>query len=94
MAYCKNCGKEIDDKAVICVHCGVPQSSVHPAQSNNPDAERKATGAEIAASILIPIVGVIMGIVYLAQGKKKAGTTALIAGIIAWLAYYVLILGG
>lgn len=19
---CKNCGKEIDDKAVICVHCG------------------------------------------------------------------------
>ena len=21
--YCKNCGKEIDDKAVICVHCGV-----------------------------------------------------------------------
>lgn len=22
--YCKNCGKEIDNKAVICVHCGVP----------------------------------------------------------------------
>lgn len=21
--FCKNCGKEIDDKAVICVHCGV-----------------------------------------------------------------------
>lgn len=20
--FCKNCGKEIDDKAVICVHCG------------------------------------------------------------------------
>ena len=25
--YCKNCGKEIDDKAVICVHCGVPVTS-------------------------------------------------------------------
>ena len=21
--FCKNCGKEIDEKAVICVHCGV-----------------------------------------------------------------------
>ena len=20
--YCSNCGKEIDDKAVVCVHCG------------------------------------------------------------------------
>lgn len=22
--FCKNCGKEIDDKAAICVYCGVP----------------------------------------------------------------------
>lgn len=22
--YCKNCGREIDDRAVICVHCGCP----------------------------------------------------------------------
>ena len=22
--YCRNCGKEIDDKAVVCVKCGVP----------------------------------------------------------------------
>jgi hypothetical protein len=21
--YCTNCGKQIDDKAVVCVHCGV-----------------------------------------------------------------------
>lgn len=32
--FCKNCGKQIDDKAVICVHCGVPtdnyQQSVQP----------------------------------------------------------------
>jgi len=25
--FCKNCGKQIDDKAVICVHCGVPTSN-------------------------------------------------------------------
>ena len=25
MAFCKNCGKEIDDNAVVCPHCGVIQ---------------------------------------------------------------------
>ena len=24
MMFCANCGKEIDDRAVICPHCGVP----------------------------------------------------------------------
>lgn len=24
--FCKNCGQEIDDKAVICPHCGVSQN--------------------------------------------------------------------
>lgn len=24
MAFCSNCGKEIDDRAVICPGCGVP----------------------------------------------------------------------
>lgn len=22
--YCRNCAKEIDDKAAVCIHCGVP----------------------------------------------------------------------
>ena len=29
--YCRNCGKQIDDKAVICVHCGV-STGTQPAQ--------------------------------------------------------------
>lgn len=24
MAFCAKCGKEIDDSAVVCPHCGVP----------------------------------------------------------------------
>ena len=27
MKYCPNCGAQIDDKAVVCVHCGVAQPS-------------------------------------------------------------------
>jgi TM2 domain-containing membrane protein YozV len=25
--HCRNCGKQIDDKAVVCIHCGVPPKS-------------------------------------------------------------------
>lgn len=32
--YCKNCGQQIDDKAVICVHCGV--SVKEPEQPQQP----------------------------------------------------------
>lgn len=28
MKYCKNCGSQIDDKAVICPQCGVQQEPV------------------------------------------------------------------
>lgn len=27
MAFCGKCGKEIDDEAVVCVHCGCPVTS-------------------------------------------------------------------
>ena len=33
--YCKNCGKQIDDKAVICVHCGVAVAEI-PMQQSQP----------------------------------------------------------
>lgn len=26
--YCKNCGKQIDDKAAVCIHCGVAVNDV------------------------------------------------------------------
>jgi phage shock protein PspC (stress-responsive transcriptional regulator) len=25
--YCKNCGKEVNEKAIACIHCGVPPFS-------------------------------------------------------------------
>ena len=33
--YCKNCGKEIDDKAVICVHCGVATNGSNSISNDN-----------------------------------------------------------
>lgn len=33
--YCKNCGQQIDDKAVICIHCGVAVQEL-PTQQAQP----------------------------------------------------------
>ena len=27
--YCKNCGTQLDDRAVICPHCGVPTDNYY-----------------------------------------------------------------
>lgn len=34
--YCTNCGKEIDDKAVICVHCGVKTTPLSVVKETKP----------------------------------------------------------
>ncbi|MBR6940534.1 MAG: zinc ribbon domain-containing protein [Clostridia bacterium] len=67
MKYCEKCGKEIDDNAVICPGCGasatVNASPITTAESENPKTARMAIGF----AFLIPIVGIIMGII----GLKK-----------------------
>ncbi len=38
--FCKNCGKEIDDKAAVCIHCGVAVNPTAVA-NGNPEAKSK-----------------------------------------------------
>ena len=39
MKYCSHCGKEINDEAVVCVHCGcaVSDPGIHNKSQNNTD---------------------------------------------------------
>lgn len=46
--FCSNCGKEIDDKAVICIHCGC-------ATKNQP--EQKPNKSMLCAVILWLFLG-------------------------------------
>ncbi len=78
--YCRNCGKEIHDEAVICVHCGVAtgkNSNVLNGTSDNP-----ASGGLIALSVLFPLVGLIIGIVFQSTGKPAAGKTCIKVSVI------------
>lgn len=87
--YCVNCGKEIDDKAVICVHCGVMiTKKANVSQTNSED--RASCGMSLL-SFFIPIVGFIMGCIYLSQGKKKAGENCIAYAIIGMIIAFGLI---
>ena len=87
MAYCKNCGKEIDDKAVVCPACGVPQQ----------DKPAVVDSGNIGWAFLgccIPLVGLILFLVWKDQKPntaKKAGIGALV-GVILIVIYYVVVI--
>lgn len=84
MKYCRNCGSQIDDKAVICPQCGVQQEPV-------------ATGDDSGSigwaflGCCIPIVGLILFLVWKdtkPNNARKAGIGALVSVLLS-VAFYV-----
>lgn len=85
---CPYCGQEISDLAVVCPKCGV--SIENTTYTNNEQREEKANGGFIALSIFFPIVGLILGIVEINKGNKKAGKTYIWAAVISWAVWFLL----
>ena len=77
--FCKNCGKEISDGAVVCPHCGVATDKYAP-------AEQKNTLAIVGfiLSFFASVVGLILSIVGLKKSAELdgSGKKLAIAGII------------
>ena len=65
MKYCSNCGAQIDEKAVICVKCGVPVASAGTIQQQtNVPSGNSGHGAS-TASLVLGILGVISAVITL-----------------------------
>ena len=84
---CKNCGQQIDDKAVICPHCGVSQA---------------VDSGGIGWSLLgccIPLAGLILFLIWKdtkPKSAKAAGIGALVAvglGIVFYVLMFALGIG-
>lgn len=85
MAFCKNCGAQIDDHAVICPKCGVSQSN-QPATVDNGGFLWGLLGC------CIPLVGLILFLVWKdtkPKTAKAAGIGALIS-VAVGIVFYVL----
>jgi len=80
MAYCKNCGREIDNQAVVCPYCGVQQQSL----SNNNSQDTGGFGWGLLG-FCIPIVGLVLFLVWKTEkpnSAQAAGVGALIGFIL------------
>ena len=91
--YCPNCGEELIDDANFCKKCGASMTGgVSAAQApERPLAEKSYTIIIIIgyiAAILIPIIGILIGI-YLYTRKdspdSKHGLYIIIVAIVVWV---------
>ena len=83
MAFCKNCGAQIDDQAVICPSCGVSQTTT-------PAVVDKGGFGWGVLGCCIPIVGLILFLVWKdtkPKTAKAAGIGALVSAIAGVLIY-------
>ena len=77
--YCQNCGKEILDNAIVCIHCGVLVSKQpHLATTSSSDGELGCLMDSLC--FVVPIIGLIVYITWLPSMPKKAKS----AGLSSW----------
>ena len=87
MAFCKNCGAQIDDRAVVCPKCGVPQNDTPPVVDN----------VGFCWGLLgccVPIAGLILFLIWKDTKPKtaKAAGIGAIVSVVLGVLYYVLIM--
>ena len=93
MKFCSKCGKEINDEAVVCIHCGCSTTTNKMMEKDAPDMGFAILG------FLIPLVGLILYLIYKDQAPlkaKSAGKGALISfciGLFFSVIYGIAIMG-
>ena len=90
--FCKNCGKDIDDSAVVCPNCGVATDNM--AKNTAPAPAQKNTMALVGfilALLGFNVIALILSIVGLSNSKKPEfagdGKGFAIAGIVISCVY-------
>lgn len=104
MAYCTNCGKEINENAPVCVNCGAEQPQQTPVYSQDytqtTQPEKPADKGGFLWGLLgccIPIAGLILFLVWKdtkPKTAKAAGIGALVSVIISVVYYIIVIIAG
>ena len=93
--FCPSCGQSNPDEAKFCGKCGAAiavAATPNPAHVEPGAAKDSAVVSQtmktwmLVASIVLPVVGIVVGIVYLLDAnpeKKESGKLWLIVGIVA-----------
>ncbi|MDE6597696.1 MAG: DUF4190 domain-containing protein [Clostridia bacterium] len=99
--FCKNCGKEINDNAVVCPHCGVQVAHVQVNNSNSNESNTIAIVGFVFA-FFMPLIGLICSCIGYKRAKNEGMNNKglAIAGIVIsaiavgfYVLLFVIILG-
>ena len=78
--FCKHCGNNIPDNAVVCMKCGVA--------TDNFNKEKKKDAPIVAGylcAFLLPVVGIIVGIYIMVKYEEIAhGIAMVLISLFAW----------
>ena len=98
MAYCRNCGSQIDDQVTTCPVCGAAQSAAptppQPQQQQQQQAPQVVDNGGFGWGLLgccIPLVGLILFLVWKDQ-RPKTAKAAGIGALVCVISYAVLYL--
>lgn len=95
--FCKHCGKEINDDAEICVHCGRSTGRQNVQKSNEEDEPKTAIG--VLLGLFLGIIGLIIGLLLYPSGTLRRSTFirgwvgAFIASVVVIIIVYVAAIG-
>lgn len=83
--YCSNCGREIDEKAAACPHCGVATRN----GSNITDRGGFGWGF---LGFWVPVVGLILYLIWKDDKPKtsKAAGIGALSGVCAYIGFFIL----
>lgn len=82
MAFCRNCGHEVEDNAAVCMNCGAAQEQ-KPQEVDNGGFGWGLLGC------CVPIVGLILFLVW-KDTKPKTAKAAGIGALVCVIAYVLL----
>jgi hypothetical protein len=87
--FCSTCGKQLNDRAVICPQCGVPTVVPVPAPvpavpAQVSDVSDNTFAAMYFLTPLFPIVGLFIGIYLLCKKETGHGLAGIGLSIVCW----------
>ena len=72
--YCYNCGKEVDDKAVICVHCGVELKKREELEEDTLENREPKTLLGVVFALFLGLIGLLIGVLIYPAGTVARKT--------------------
>lgn len=70
--YCKYCGKEINDDADICIHCG--RSTGRQSVQESYEVDEPKTGIGILLGLFLGLIGLVIGLLLYPSNTVRRAT--------------------